>query len=134
MKTLTEQNLSNLFKNWCNEEVISVETLPPSGSYREYFRLSGISKTCIGTYNADLKENIAFISFSKSFFNCGLPVPEIFAQNLEKHIYLQSDLGAETLFSYINKLRNGENYTPQIIEMYEKVGDLKSVASLNNDS
>jgi hypothetical protein len=53
--------------------------LPGSGSYREYCRLTSSSRTVIGAFNADVKENTAFLSFTNYFKMNDLPVPEVYA-------------------------------------------------------
>ena len=65
--------LPSLFKEWANEDALNMEQLMQAGSDRRYFRIFGATKSAIGTYNADLKENTAFIRFSQHFFKKGLP-------------------------------------------------------------
>lgn len=115
------KKLKVLFENWSGSKAKKIEMLPPSGSYREYYRIYSPQKTVIGSFNADLKENIAFITFSKHFFSKGLPVPEILAEDLENNIYLQSDLGDTTLFAYLTASREGKEYTADIVDIYKKV-------------
>lgn len=63
-----QKKLIALFQAWSGESVTDLQALPPSGSYREYFRLIGDGETrAIGTYNTDRKENIAFLTFCKHF-------------------------------------------------------------------
>ncbi|HDR04199.1 MAG TPA: phosphotransferase enzyme family protein, partial [Candidatus Marinimicrobia bacterium] len=101
-----------------------MQALPPSGSYREYYRLiSDGEKRAIGTYNTDRKENIAFLTFSKHFQKNGCNVPAIFAEDLDSNLYLQEDLGDTTLFSLLSATRSGQEYPEQITHFYEKVID-----------
>ncbi len=81
-----------MFENWSNDKVIETQPLPESGSYRQYIRLIGEKQTVIGVYNADIKENKAFLSFSRHFFSKGLAVPEIYVVNENCDMYLQEDL------------------------------------------
>jgi len=113
--------LKQLFERWAEEPVIEIKTMPAHGSDRKYFRLRGKTKHAIGVYNNDLKENIAFLSFSKHFFKHKLNVPEIYEQELDKGIYLEEDLGDETLFSYLSRLREKDGFSMKIIEQYKKV-------------
>ncbi len=83
------------------QEPSTIIALPPSGSYRKYYRLKTDDKSIIGVYNNDLKENNAFIAFTKSFLKSGLNVPEIIDQDLSKNVYLLSDLGDATLLSFV---------------------------------
>jgi len=116
-----EQMLKAQFEDWAKEKAININKLPQSGSPREYFRIIGDNKTAIGVYNLDYKENVAFIEFSKHFKNQGLNVPEIYKENLKYNIYLQQDLGDDTLFSILEKNRIAENYTETLSSNLAKV-------------
>jgi aminoglycoside/choline kinase family phosphotransferase len=119
-----EKLLTNLYTRWSNEPVLEFSPLPPSGSYREYYRLKGEGKSAIVVYNADQKENRAFLEFTKHFTKIGLPVPSIFAEDLNKDIYLLEDLGDTTLFSYLSEIRNEENFNEKAVQIYKKVIDI----------
>ena len=120
LKKQPEQNLVELFESWAGEKVSSISSLPQGGSYRQYYRITGKSKTALGVFNSDKKENISFISFTKHFINRGLSVPEIYTEELEKNIYLIQYLGDTTLFSYINKVRKEKSFTSELINIYKK--------------
>ena len=93
--------LQELFKNWSGEEVTGIEAFPPSGSSREYYRLTGGGKTAIGVYHPHNSEYRAFASFTRQFNRLGLPVPWWLAGDEEKSLYLISDLGDDTLFGRV---------------------------------
>lgn len=114
-----EQRLSTLFEEWAGEIPTLVLPLAPSGSDRIYYRLQSKNKLAVGAYNPHLQENEAFISFSHHFREKGLPVPEIFAENLAQHIYLQEDLGATTLYSYL--LQKGDYFPDYLVKIYRRV-------------
>ena len=114
-----ESALSELFEQWAGERPGLVLPLAPSGSHRIYYRLSGNGKSAIGAYNPDRKENIAFLSFSRHFKKKNLPVPEIYTEDLDRHVYLQEDLGATTLYSYL--LQAGDYFPDYLIRIYKKV-------------
>ncbi len=121
MKADKKKNLINLFESWSGEQASTIKPLPAHGSTREYVRLSGSSHKAIGAFNTDKSENIAFLTFSRKFFNAGLPVPEIYSEDLDRHIYLEQDLGDETLFSFLSDIRKKENFSGKIIKVYEEV-------------
>ncbi len=121
MKKNVKQSIKELFNKWSGEEAVEILALPESGSYRRYFRLKGQTKTAIAVYNEDLKENIAFVEFSKHFKNKNLPVPEIYAVDLDKNVYLQEDLGDTTLFDYIIKNRPGVEFPDHLVDILKKV-------------
>lgn len=116
-----EINLSKLFTDWSGELVKEISPLPLSGSDRRYFRIIGQTKTAIGVYNPDRSENIAFLTFSKHFLSKGLNVPQIYLEDLDNQTYLEQDLGDETLFSLLVKIREKENFSDTLIELYKKV-------------
>lgn len=119
-----KQDLKELFKKWGGESALAISKMPSHGSNRDYYRISGKNKKAIGVYNEDRKENIAFLGFSKHFFNQGLNVPQIYQEDLEKNIYLEEDLGDETLFSYLSKERSEEGFSDNIVGVYENVIDI----------
>ncbi|MFH0865540.1 MAG: RNase adapter RapZ [Bacteroidota bacterium] len=121
MAKSTENEIIRLFESWSGTKADSFTELPSSGSYRQYYRIRDADKSVLVAYNPDEKENRAFISFSRQFFKQGLPVPEIFAIDEEKKIYLQEDLGDITLFSWLTEIRAEEGFTDKIINTYKKV-------------
>mgnify|MGYP000444503484 CR=1 FL=1 len=107
MESQIKENLNLLYESVTGEKAASIEAFPQSGSNRQYYRLQG-KQNIIGVYNEDKAENKAFLYFATHFKKHQLPVPEIYASDEEKNIYLQEDLGENTLFSYIetdNKAR-----------------------------
>lgn len=114
-----ENKLSELFVKWAGKRPDLMLPLAPSASPRIYYRLAIGDKTAIGTYNENLKENLAFLSFSKHFSKSGIPVPEIYGEDLENHVYLQEDLGSTTLYSYL--LKEDNNFPSYLVEIYKRV-------------
>ena len=62
-----------------------------------------------------------FSTFSKHFRQHGLPVPEIYGEDLDQGAYLEEDLGDTTLFQFLSKNRAAEVIAPQVVEAYRKV-------------
>ena len=91
------------------------------GSGRKIIRLSNDRQSAIGILYHVREENIAFLEFSRHFRRHGLPVPEIYAEDLAQGAYLEEDLGDMTLFEYLSKNRVGENISPEVVEAYRKV-------------
>lgn len=117
--TNLEKRISDLFESWAKEKVETLTPLAPSGSKRIYYRIRGKTKVAIGSYNDLLVENKAFVYFSKHFKSKGLPVPEIYKEDLEHNVYLQEDLGLTTLYSFL--LNKEERFPVHLKEMYKKV-------------
>ncbi len=98
------QKLSQLYKQVTGEDPVSVVEMPSSGSNRRYFRLSGV-QSLVGAVGTCVEENRAFISIAQHFAERGLPVPKVVACSEDEMVYLQQDLGDNTLFAAIEKGR-----------------------------
>src|SRR2546422_2034875 len=115
--------LKKLFEQRFHSPVERVQPLQGQlgGSGRNIIRLAGNKVSAIGILYGVREENIAFLEFSKHFRRHGLPVPEIYAEDLSRGAYLEEDLGDTTLFEFLSKNRSGENIAPKVIETYRKV-------------
>src|SRR5665213_765774 len=91
------------------------------GSGRAIIRLSGGGLSAIGILYPIREENVAFLEFSRHFRRHGLPVPEIYAEDLSQGAYLEEDLGDTTLFDFLSMNRVGETISLEAIEAYRKV-------------
>src|ERR1700722_1651538 len=91
------------------------------GSGRNIIRLSAEKVSAIGILYNVREENIAFLEFSRHFRRHGLPVPEIYGEDLDNGAYLEEDLGDTTLFEFLSKTRTGDTIAPEAIEAYRKV-------------
>jgi aminoglycoside/choline kinase family phosphotransferase len=91
------------------------------GSGRNIIRLSNDKLSAIGILYNVREENVAFLEFSRHFRRHGLPVPEIYAEDLSQGAYLEEDFGDTTLFQFLSKHRADENIAPQAVEAYRKV-------------
>ncbi len=110
--------LKTLYKKWSGEEINQIDNLPSSGSNRKYFRIKSSKHKALGVYNNNLKENKAFIKFSKHFKKYSLNVPEIYCEDLKNNIYLIEDFGDIDLFSLIKK--NENKYSTEIFDIFKK--------------
>jgi aminoglycoside/choline kinase family phosphotransferase len=111
--------LEKLYKQWANEKAEIVTPLPQSGSYRKFFRMKSEKHNAIGVFNADKKENNAYITFTNHFFAQDLSVPELYSSNSKNGVYLIEDLGDDTLFSYMSENRKDGNIQSKGIEYYK---------------
>ena len=114
-----QQNLKKIFEQWSGEKVKSFTPLPPSGSVRKYIRFKALKNTAIGAFNPDERENRAFIYLTKHFLKYKLNVPKILSADLKKNIYLLGDLGDTTLFSLLEKTKDGNKFNDEIIAYYK---------------
>lgn len=119
MKKDYKEALQCLFEKHFKEKPKKFTALPPSGSNRLYFRIVSQNYSAIGTYNPDTKENKAFLHLANLFYKEKLPVPKIYEEQINKDIYLQEDLGNQTLFMLYKEDHSGR-FTSKIKEYYKK--------------
>ncbi len=114
--------LRELYERHFNSPVERTEPLRSElgASGRKIIRLTGAKSTAIGILYHVLDENVAFIEFSRHFRRHGLPVPEIFAEDLSQGAYLEEDLGDTTLFEFLSQNRAGEAIAAPALEAYGK--------------
>src|SRR6202161_80452 len=115
--------LQKLFEQRFNTAAAQIRPLQGQlgGSGRNIIRLSAERQSAIGILYNVREENVAFLEFSRHFRRHGLPVPEIYAEDLNQGAYLEEDLGDTTLFEFLSKHRTGENIAPDVVEAYRKV-------------
>jgi aminoglycoside/choline kinase family phosphotransferase len=115
--------LKNLFEQHFRTPLERMQPLQGhlGGSGRKIIRLTSGKISAIGVLYGVREENLAFLEFSRHFRRHGLPVPEIYAEDLDHGAYLQEDLGDTTLFEFLSVNRAGENVAPQVVEIYRKV-------------
>jgi len=113
------ESLRRLHLQRFGEEVTSVTPVKGDGSDRVLFRLASDSNTSIGVIGANAEENRAFLGFSRTFRDSGLPVPEILGED-GSECYLEEDLGSVLLHDW-QKERRGEHVPEEVMRMYSKV-------------
>ena len=91
------------------------------GSGRKIVRLSDGEQSAIGILHDVREENAAFLAFSRHFRRHGLPVPEIYGEDLGRGAYLEQDLGDSSLFEFLSSHRSAEAIAPAVVEAYRKV-------------
>jgi aminoglycoside/choline kinase family phosphotransferase len=114
--------LNSLFERYFHSPVARAQPLQGQlgGSGRKIFRLVGERVTAVGVLYDVREENVAFLEFSRHFRRHGLPVPEIYAEDLDHGAYLEEDLGDTSLFELLSKNRSGETIAPQAVEAYRQ--------------
>src|ERR1700688_5291797 len=112
--------LTRLFEQHFHSPAERVQPLQGQlgGSGRKIIRLSSEKLSAIGILYDVREENVAFLEFSRHFRRRGLPVPEIYAEDLSQGAYLEEDFGDTTLFDFLGEHRAGEAIAPPATEMY----------------
>ncbi len=115
--------LKQLFEQRFHSPVTQVRPLQGElgGSGRKIIRLASDNISAIGILYDVREENVAFLEFSRHFRKHGLPVPEIYGEDLDHGAYLEEDFGDTSLFEFLSKNRAGENIAPAVVEAYRKV-------------
>jgi aminoglycoside/choline kinase family phosphotransferase len=121
---MSEQSLKKLFERQFGEPPTTIEPLKGDASSRKLYRLTSGSRTAIGVASADARENRAFLDFSRHFRKCGLPVPAIFAEDLDQEVYLEEDLGDTTLFEFLTQHRTETGLSTGTLDLYRKVVEI----------
>jgi aminoglycoside/choline kinase family phosphotransferase len=115
--------LNRLFEQHFHAPVERVQPLQGElgGSGRKIIRLSSERLSAIGVLYEVREENAAFLEFSRHFRRHGLPVPEIYGEDLDHGAYLEEDLGDTTLFELLSAHRDGATVAPEAVAAYRKV-------------
>ncbi len=114
--------LTKLFEEHFHTPVVRVQPLQGQlgGSGRRIIRVTGKDVSAIGILYDLREENVAFLEFSRHFRRHGLPVPEIYTEDLDHGAYLEQDFGDTTLFEFLSQNRNGEKVAPAVMDAYRQ--------------
>jgi aminoglycoside/choline kinase family phosphotransferase len=112
--------LNNLFEQHFHAPVEHIQPVQGElgGSGRKIVRLTSKNKSAIGILYGVREENKAFLEFSRHFRKHGLPVPEIYGEDLDQGAYLEEDLGDTSLFEFLSKNRKGEVISSDVVAAY----------------
>jgi aminoglycoside/choline kinase family phosphotransferase len=115
--------LQNLFETHFHTPVEAVHPVQGElgGSGRKIIRLTAKGASAIGILYGVREENVAFLEFSRHFRKHGLPVPEIYGEDVDHGAYLEEDLGDTSLFELLSENRKGEVIGPQVANAYSQV-------------
>lgn len=123
MKAITD-SISSLFSSFHSGSIDRIERLPQSGGDRVYFRILAGKESYIATYNDNIAENETFFYFTEVFRSVQAPVPKILAISDDKAVYIQEDLGDQTLLDVLDR----EGLTENLLSLYKKT--LAALAAL----
>ena len=121
---MIEDSIKKFFATFSRQPIDRIEKLPQSGGDRQYFRIFIGDNSYIAAYNINEKENRAFIYFTQHFKSLNFPVPAVYAVSDDFLMYLQEDLGTESLSDILDK----EGHSPRVFALFKK--SLKNLARL----
>src|ERR1700686_1454028 len=115
--------LKKLFEQHFHSPIVRVQPLQGQlgGSGRRIIRLASEDLSVIGILYDVRGENVAFLEVSRHFRRHGLPVPEIYAEDLNHGAYLEEDFGGTTLFEFLSSHRMGGTIAPESVAAYRTV-------------
>lgn len=116
--------LHRLFEQHFEAPPASVEPVAADASGRTMLRLTGADgETAIGVVGPNHDENRAFLSFTRTFLDLGLPVPELYAVDEAAGAWLEEDLGRTTLFDAVLEARaGGGGALPEpVVALYRRI-------------
>lgn len=122
---MPQPNLSALYELFKKAFGVSPSEIIPISSHaspRKRYRLKADSSSCIGVITDNAPETRTFCYFTEIFRSLNLPVPEVYIKSADDLTYLEEDLGDETLFSHVQKLKIKSNYKfpTEAVELYKK--------------
>ena len=115
---------SALFAEWCGEPPSDIRPVAADGSTRSYWRLTAPDgASAVGAHGPDPNENRAFLSFSRTLRELGLPVPEVYGADEGAGVWLLEDLGDTTLFDAIKEAREpgSDAFPDAALPLYRRV-------------
>jgi aminoglycoside/choline kinase family phosphotransferase len=115
---LKKEELQELFRQHFGIQAHKINELPRSPSHRRYFRMEGQDAGCIGAISPDPLITKAFLRFTEHFRNKGLNVPELYAVQEEKGIYLLEDLGDLMLKHLVDQDREEGSFPGKVRPFY----------------
>jgi len=92
------------------------ELIANSGSNRKYFRISIENITYILTENNNIDENKSYFYLADLFYKSNIKVPKLVSFNQEQTIYIQEDIGDESLLNF----KENKGYSDEVFEMYKR--------------
>lgn len=122
---MTQENAKEFFEKHFGQPSSEFVTLAQSGSSRVNYKASNCTGNYIITYNENLRENEAFLYFSKIFQDLNLNTPQIFAVSEDRKIYIQEFLGQKTLSEVIAEEAQSEHVTELVKQTLEKIFELQ---------
>lgn len=118
---MKKEELQELFRQYYGTQAQKIIELPRSPSHRRYFRMEGEDGTCIGAISPDPLITRAFLRFTEHFRSQGLNVPELYAVQEERGIYLLEDFGDLMLKHMVDQSRDEGSFPGKILPFYHSV-------------
>ena len=113
--------IKNFIETTAYHNFSSIKRLAQSGSNRCYYRISdNDGHSVILTTGPDINENKTFINIGGHLKAKDINVPEIFAISKDFTMYIQEDLGDQSLFEFMEKGRDNRVFSEMEVDLLEK--------------
>lgn len=111
-----------LKENYSQEAVNTITLLTGGGSSRKYYRFWDQNQSYILAESSNIEENNTFIYYTNQLKNYTDFIPEVFKTNADCTLYVQTDLGDETLMNKIEKdLNEAKKYFFPILKQLAEI-------------
>ena len=115
--------LERLFEGHFGTRPVRVEPISGDATFRMRFRLVGAGgERAIGVTPDVPEEDRAFVSFTRSLYGVGLPVPRLYRHDESSGAVLVEDAGTESLHAALqtDRRRTGERFSTSIQPAFEE--------------
>lgn len=96
-----ESRLKKLFKDYFFEKAETMRRIKGGVSGRIVYKICSRNYVCIGVHNEKLRENRAFIEFSRTLKRYGIKVPEIYSVSEDGEYYTEEFAGDKSLYDIV---------------------------------
>ncbi|MHC6197903.1 aminoglycoside phosphotransferase family protein [Elizabethkingia miricola] len=130
---MREELFQKFLKDYFGHSDFTITPLQQSGSARQNLIIETSDNKYILTFNEKIDENESFFYLTNAFYNLQLQVPEIYAINAERNLYLQQYVGSNTLSEVITKEGQSERVKNLVGKTIKALSNFQQKTSGNID-
>ena len=130
---MREELFQKFLEDYFGHSDFTITPLQQSGSARQNLIVETSDKKYILTFNEKIDENESFFYLTNVFYNLQLRVPEIYAINAERNLYLQQYVGSNTLSEVITKEGQSERVKNLVGKTIKALSNFQQKTSGNID-
>ncbi|WP_454059837.1 aminoglycoside phosphotransferase family protein [Elizabethkingia ursingii] len=130
---MREELFQKFLEDYFGHSGFTITPLQQSGSARQNLIVETSDKKYILTFNEKIDENESFFYLTNAFRNLQLRVPEIYAINAERNLYLQQYVGSNTLSEVITKEGHSERIKRLVGKTIKALSNFQQKTSGNID-
>lgn len=130
---MREELFQKFLEDYFGHPNFKITPLQQSGSARQNLIVETSDKKYILTFNEKIDENESFFYLTNAFRNLQLRVPEIYAINTERNLYLQQYVGSNTLSEVITKEGHSERIKNLVGKTIKSLSNFQQKTSGNID-